>query len=425
MNNFEINAGTVVQKLAKVTLIFLAALHSAVNGQTPTPSPAASVSGVIGEVKAIDATSRQMVVRDDKGVIFTINLSDKTQYKRMAPGEKSLAKASDISVADVGAGDRVWARWRPGADQKTVPSAQVIVMSKADVAKKQEQERAEWRRRGVSGIVTALNPTTKEITVSSRSLAGIPQLVVIPVTEKVLVRRYAPDTIPKYSEAKPSSFEEVKVKDQLRALGDKSADGAHLTAEEIVFGTFEIVGGTVTAIDAAANQIKINDLKTKKPLTIVLKSDSVLRRWPENMTAMFGGGMGPGAGGPGRNGGAPGQGQPQGQPQNQGQAGQRPQGAGPGGPPAGGMRGGMNVADMLERLPTVSINDVKVGDMIIMSSLPGSDPTQFTAISLVTGVEPLLTILAARQQTGGGQARPQGVDLNGSFGGMFGGIGVP
>jgi len=34
-------------------------------------------------------------------------------------------------------------------------------------------------------------------------------------------------------------------------------------------------------------------------------------------------------------------------------------------------------------------------------------------------------MVAARQQPGGGQGRPQGVDLNGSFGGMFGGVGVP
>ena len=131
--------------------------------------------------------------------------------------------------------------------------------------------------------------------------------------------------------------------------------------------------------------------------------------------------MGPGASGPGKVGAGPGQGQ------NQGQAPQRPQGAGGGGPQGGGMRmgGGGNVADILERLPTISLNEVKVGDMIIMSSLPGSDPTQFTAISLVTGVEPLLTMVAARQQTGGAQGRPQGVDLNGSFGGMFGGVGVP
>jgi hypothetical protein len=69
---------------------------------------------------------------------------------------------------------------------------------------------------------------------------------------------------------------------------------------------------------------------------------------------------------------------------------------------------------------------LKVGDTIIMSSLQGADPTQLTAISLVTGIEPLLTMMAARQQTGGqGGGRGQGVDLNGSFGGMFGGVGVP
>src|SRR5262249_59276918 len=106
--------------------------------------------------------------------------------------------------------------------------------------------------------------------------------------------------------------------------------------------------------------------------------------------------------------------------------GQKPQGAGPQGGPGGpGMRpgGGGNMADMLERLPIISINELKVGDTILLSSLAGSDPTQLTAISLVSGVEPLLQMMAARQQQGGG--RPQGVDLNGSFGGMFGGIGVP
>lgn len=84
----------------------------------------------------------------------------------------------------------------------------------------------------------------------------------------------------------------------------------------------------------------------------------------------------------------------------------------------------MSMADVLERLPIISLNDLKVGDTIIMSSLQGSDPTQLTAISLVAGIEPLLTMMAARQQTGGQAGRPQGgVDLNGSFGGMFGGIG--
>ncbi|HMH45547.1 MAG TPA: hypothetical protein VK557_18810 [Pyrinomonadaceae bacterium] len=415
-----------------LSLVILLGATGILWAQTPAPSPAAQIPGVIGEVKNIDTASNQMIVRAESGVLSTVILNEKTQYKRMAPGAKSLTGATDITLSDVGSGDRVWARWRPGTDQKTVPAAQLVVMSKADLAKKQEEERAEWRKRGVSGIVSSVNASTREITVSSSSLSGQSQSVVIPITDKVLMRRYPPDTVPKYSEAKPSTFDEVKVKDQLRALGDKSADGTHLTAEEVVFGTFKIAGGTVTEIDAANNQIKINDLTTKKPLTIVFKPDSIIRRLPQGAGMMFGGGTGPGGPGGGAQGAGQGQGRPQGQGQQaQGQTaaqgqGQRPQGTGPGGgPQGGGMRGG-SMADMLERLPTITINDLKVGDTILMSSLPGADPTQLTAIQLVSGAETLLAMAAARSQQGG--PRPQGgggVDLNGSFGGMFGGAGGP
>jgi hypothetical protein len=412
-----------VKRLSIFVLAAIAVLSLSFSafGQTPSASPTVSaIVGVIGEVKAIDPAAKQIIVRADNGVLFTVNLSDKTQYKRMAPGAKTLENATNITLADVGQGDRVWARWRAGSDQKLVPTPQLVVMSKADLAKKQEQERAEWRRRGVSGIVASLNASTQEITVSSRTMMGAAQAVIIPVTDKVMMRRYPPDTIPKYSEAKPSKFAEVKVGDQLRALGDKSPDGARLAAEEVVFGTFKIAGGTVTAIDAATGQIKINDLQTKKPLTIIVKPESVLRRLPQGML----GGMG-GPGGAAAAGGGPGA---------QGSGGQTPrpqgagaQGGGSGGPQGGGSRpgGGGNMADLLDRLPIISINDLKIGDTVIMSSLQGSDPTQLTAISLVTGIEPLLAMMAARQQTGGQAGRPQGVDLNGSFGGMFGGAGAP
>src|SRR3989440_12658683 len=361
MNTLRVQMDITVPKSLKLllSLVIVLGAAGALWAQTSTPSPAAQIPGVIGEVKNIDAATNQMIVRAESGVLSTVILNAKTQYKRMAPGAKSLTGATDIALSDVGPGDRVWARWRPGTDQTTAPAVQLVVMSKADLAKKQEEERAEWRKRGVSGIVKSVNPSTREITVSSRSLAGQSQVVIIPVTDKVLLRRYPPDTVPKYSEARPSKLEEVKVGDQLRALGDKSADGARLTAEEVLFGTFKIAGGTVTAIDAANNQIKINDLQTKKPLTIILKPESVLRRFPENAAAMFGGGgmgMGPGGGGQGGAGPRPagaGPGSPGGA--GQGGAGQKPAGVGPGGPQGnGGMGGGGNMAGLLEPFPTLS-----------------------------------------------------------------------
>jgi hypothetical protein len=285
-------------------------------------------------------------------------------------------------------------------------------VSQSDIAKRNAAQRQAWAR-GTKGIVSAINPEAKEVTVTSRSLAGASQAVTVAV-DKAKLKRYPADSIPKYETAKPAKFEEIKVGDQLNARGEKNAEGTHLSAEEVVFGTFKIAGGTVTAVDPAANTISINELQTKKPLTITLKPETVVRRFQ-----MMGGGAGaPGAGGQGA---ANGQGQA---------AANRPApGAGPGGggqgPGAGGPRpggGGMNMADLLERLPTISISEIKVGDMIIMSTLPGSDPTKTTAISMVAGIEPLLQMIAARQAAGG-QPRPQNVDLNSNFGGMFGGIG--
>ena len=384
--------------------------------------PGITPNGAIGEVKVIDNAAKQLIVKTDAGSLVTVALGDKTVYMRLAPGEKTLTNATKIAFADVGEGDRVWARGKVSDDHKSVPATALIVMNKVDIAKKQEAERAEWKKRGVLGIITALKPETKEITISSRTMAG-PQALIIPVSDKVEMRRYAPDSI-KFADARPANFEELKVGDQLRALGERNADGSAFTAEKVVTGSFKTVAGVITAVDAATRELKINDLQTKQPLTIVVKQDAVLRKFPaaNEMGGMMMMGRGPGGGGA-----AAGQTPPAGQtaskpPPNGGQgAGQGPGGGGPG----GGMRmggGGMNMQDMLERLPTISLADVKVGDTIIVSSTKGADPSRLTAISLISGADTLLNMLAVRQPQGGPTVPNPAAGLGS---GMQFGIGLP
>jgi hypothetical protein len=374
--------------------------------------PNITAKHAIGEVKTIDASAKQLTIKTDAGSTVTVSLSDKTTYKKLAPGETSLTNASDVTFADLAEGDRIMARGTVTADFKSVPAAMVIVMTKGDLAKKAEAERAEWRRRGILGVITALKPDTKEITISNRTMAGM-QSIVIPVTDKTEMRRYAPDSI-KFGDAKPSDFSELKVGDQLRALGDRGEDPLRFNPQKVVTGSFRTVGGVVTAIDPATGEIKINELEKKTPLTIVIKQDAVLRRFPAEMGMGFGARPGGGPGGPG--GAAPAGAQGQGA---TAQGPQRPQGAGgPGGP---GGSGGRNINDMLERLPTISIADVKVGDTIIVSSTQGVDPTRLTAISLVAGADTLLAMLAPRPQAG--QAPNPAAGLGGS--GVSFGIGLP
>lgn len=388
--------------------------------------PNIAAKHAIGEVKSIDAAAKQLSIKTDAGSVVTVSVNDKTAYKKLAPGEQTLTNATDIGFGEIAEGDRIMARGTVSEDRKSVPASMIIVMTKGDLAKKQEAERLEWRRRGILGVITALKPDTKEITINNRTMAGV-QSVVIPISDKTEMRRYAPDSI-KFGDAKPSTFGELKVGDQLRALGDRSEDPLRFNPQKVVTGSFRTVGGVVTAIDPATGEIKINELEKKTPLTIIIKQDAVLRRFPSDMSAMMGG-LGRGPGGPGgAPGGAAGGGQPaQSQPAQgggQGQTATRPQGpGGPGGGPGGpgGGRGGFNINDMLERLPVISVADVKVGDTIIVSSTQGVDPTRLTAISLVAGADTLLAMLAPRPQPG--QAAPNPAAGLGS--GITFGIGLP
>jgi len=355
-----------------------------------TGDPSLSPNRAVGEVKVKDAAAKQLIIKTDAGSLVTVVLSDSTSYMRVAPGETTLTNATKITFADVAEGDRVLALGKVSDDQKLVPARTLVVMTKADIAKKHEAERAEWKRRGVLGIITALKPETKEITISSRTMAG-PQALIIPVTDKVELRRYAPDSI-KFADANVAKFDELKVGDQLRALGERNPEGTAFTAEKVVTGSFKTVAGVITAIDLGTGEVKINDMQTKQPLTIVVKQDAVLRKFPpaNEMGGMMmmrpGGGGQASAAGPG-----PGQGGGQG---------------GQGGGQGGGRGGGPNLQDMLERLPMIAIADVKVGDTIIVSSTKGADPTRLTAISFITGADTLLNMLAARQQQSGGPATP-------------------
>jgi hypothetical protein len=380
---------------------------SPAQAQSPqqTADPDISATTAVGEVIHLDPETKIITLKTTAGSKVMASYSEKTTYKKLAPGEMSLTNATDIALADIAVGDRILARGRVAANKESVPAQMVILMTKGDIAKKQEAERAEWRRRGILGVVTALKADTQEITIQNRTMAGT-QSVILKVNDKTEMHRYAPDSI-KFSDAKESTFGELKVGDQLRALGDRE-DPTHFKPQKIVTGAFRTVAGKVTGVDPATGEIKITELEGKKQaLTIVIKQDAILRKFPTDMSAMMGGNRG---GGPGGGGAAP----PQGAAAPQGQAGP----GGPGGPRPGG--GGFNINEMLERLPLIGIADVKVGDTIVVSSTQGVDPTRLTAIALVSGADALLAMLAPRPQPGA--PNPAG-GLGGS--GVSFGIGLP
>ena len=386
-------------------------LAGAVAAQVANEGAANATGRVIGEVTSVDAGTKKLALKSDKGEAVEVTLSDKSLYLRVPPGEKDLKKATRITLNDISAGDRVLARGAVSADQKSVAATSIIVMTRSDLAQMHQRAADEWQKRGLSGMVDSIDAAEKRFIIKTRTREGL-KPIAVETSGKTEMFRYAPDSV-KFSEAKPGAFTDIKVGDQVRVLGEKDADGTLVKAEQIVSGTFRQVAGQVVSINPAANEIKVTDLKTKQPLIVRINQDSSIRKLPPVVAVMLARRLNPSAEGGAAGGPGGAQGRPSGvAPEGSGmRAGAGPGGpgrpGGPGGP--GGPRGDMQ--QMMERMPAITLTELKAGDDIIISSTTGAEPGRVTAISVIAGVEPLL------------RAAPERAT---SFGGWnFGEIGIP
>src|SRR5215213_8185696 len=103
----------------------------------------ADATVVIGIVTVLNAASMQATVKTDTGANVDLLFDAKTDFLRMRPEDKNLQHAVRINLADLNLGDRVLTRTKISSD-KVAPVAMVIVMTGADVGKKQELDREDW-----------------------------------------------------------------------------------------------------------------------------------------------------------------------------------------------------------------------------------------------------------------------------------------
>ncbi|HEX8801836.1 MAG TPA: DUF5666 domain-containing protein [Terriglobales bacterium] len=355
--------------------------------------PASAIVKAVGEIKSVGGSN--LLLATDEGKSRNILLPENVRVLRIAPGETDLKNATPIMVQDLQNGDRVLVQGKAADDGKAIVALRIVVMKQSDVAAKQQKEREDWQKRGIGGLVSAVDPAAGTVTISITSLAGSKKVLIL-TTKKTEIRRYAANSV-KFDDAKPGKLADIQPGDQLRARGNKNDDGTEFTAEEIVSGSFRNIAGTVTAANTADNTLTVMDLLTKKPVVIKVTPDSQLRKLPQMMAQRIAmrlkGQSPPGAAGAG------------GAPANAAATSAPAQGAsaqGGGGAPGGGAGarpgGGGDLQQMLLRLPAVTVADFQKGDAVILVSTQGND-TEVTAITLVGGVEPILTAAPA-----GGQA---------------------
>ncbi|MGA3046533.1 MAG: hypothetical protein ABSD67_07925 [Terracidiphilus sp.] len=353
---------------------------------------AQTASRFLGTVTAISGTT--LTVKTDAGEVHQVDVPAEAALKRIAPGEKDLSKAETIQFGDLATGDRVLVKLDPNAPAGTSQASQIIAVKAADVAQKQQKDREDWQRNGVNGLVKSVDPAAGVIVLTS-GVGAAAKSITVHTTKTTILKRYAPASV-RFDQAQPAPIDSIHAGDQLRARGEKNADGTEITAVEAVSGSFRNISGTIASLDASSSTLVVKDLATKKQITIHITPDAQIRKLSDRMAQMLairlkGGSSGSGgAAGGGWNGGA--------QPASgaAGSAAHSAAGAGQGG---GGAQwsgqGGGDPQQMLSRAPTIQLADLNKGDAVMLVSTDGT--TDVTAITLLAGVEPLLQAPAATQ----------------------------
>ena len=348
----------------------------------------------VGTLTAISGDT--ITVKTDAGEIKQVTVPSSATLQRVEPGQKSLSGATTIQLSDLETGDRVLVRINPDATGPTPEAAQIVTIKAADVAQKQQQEREEWARNGVGGLVKSVDIGAGAIVIASGA-GPTAKTVTVHVSPSTVLKRYAPASV-RFDLAQPAPIDQIHPGDQLRARGTKNADGTAIDAAEVVSGSFRNISGTISSLDASNSTIVVKDLATKKQVSIHIPADTQMHALPEMMARMIaarlkGGAAGEPhgpAGAPQPSGGAP----PAGAPQHNwngagGGNGQFGQGR------RGGAGGAGDMQQVLNRAPVIQFSDLKKGEAIMLVSTAGN--TDLTAIALLTGVEPLLEAPEASQ----------------------------
>jgi hypothetical protein len=350
--------------LHRFTLAVLLAVAPAAMVAQAAPA-ATAASGAVKQLGSIQKiTGSDLLLATDQGAELVVHVQPGARLLRLAPGQTDLKSAAAIQFSELQVGDRVLVRGKQDADGVAVDATAILVMKQQDIAQLKQQELLDWQRRSVGGVVKQVDAQSGSITLSVNN-----KTVVVSTTPKTTFKRYAADSV-KWEDATAAKLDEIRPGDQLRAKGNKNEDGTQVAAEAVVAGTFRNIAGLITAVDATQGTLTVQDLAAKKPVAVKITADSQMKKLPPQIAqglAMRLKGMNPPAAAA---------------------------------PPAEAARPrGGDLNQLLARLPAVSVGDLQKGEAVMIVSTQGSAAHPPVAITLLGGVEAILTAAPAGLET--------------------------
>ena len=134
-------------------MVFLTA-GTVVRAQAPAP--------LGGTITAINGNT--LTIKTDADGVHQVTVPLTASLKRIAPGQKDLSTAETIQFSDLAVGDRASVKLDPATPTQAL---RIIAIRQSDLALKQEKDREDWRRRGVSGLVKSVDPAAGVIVLTT------------------------------------------------------------------------------------------------------------------------------------------------------------------------------------------------------------------------------------------------------------------
>ena len=322
------------------------------------PADKASLQSLIGSVLKINQDNREISVKTAEGQTVNIKVTEKATFARIKPTDKTLEKATQITIRDIIPNSRILARGEMSKDTNEFAAQMIVVVAEDNAAPTNSD------RTNIQGVVSRIDIAKKEITIKG-FIASTPREITINASStNINFRRYAANSI-KFNDSLPSGFENIKVGDQLKGTGKLSIEGLSFSPETIISGTFRTIGGSILSIDLSDKVITVSDMQSRQPIKIKIDPEINLKKLTtekskELITLSLN--------------------------KNSQKLG--------GAPVTGDLK------SFFDTLPATSLEQLKVGSSIIMSAILGDNNTPSTAFQMLTDVEPLFKTIQENQKKG-------------------------
>lgn len=385
--------------------------------QEPAGSGAQPTQRITGAISAVDQSTHAVRVKEDKtGTEYTVELQDTKSLRKVDPATLDLKKATRITAGDLMVGDRVQVFAAKAEDNPNAVAAKALILISARELQSVHQEQAAAWQHSTGGVVTQINAGVGQVSITARTPQGPKPMVVD--AGKAEFTRYSPEN-PKTPA--PSQLGDIQVGDQLRVIGEVSADGSTLTAQRVYSSGMRMMVATVSQVSADGKSITVKDLQTKQPVVVALNDDSTVRKLPAMMAMGLARRLNPAANSANGNAGAaaggsagsPESGAKQGEASSassgswRGGAGGGAEGTGAPGAASGGAGGGFragggmrngDLSQLLDRVPKIGASDLKAGDAVMVAGTPiDNNKSHLLATNVIAGVEPIFQAASPRQ----------------------------